>query len=77
MTATLNGYVIFYARLPWLGRKTRTYPSGRVCAKQECSTILSRYNAVKHCALHEPFVSLCGGPDVGRKPDVNPKVMVA
>jgi hypothetical protein len=30
-----------------------TYPPGRVCARQDCSVLLSIYNSTAHCAAHQ------------------------
>lgn len=35
------------------GRPARTFPSGRVCSEQGCTTALSIYNDGEHCYLHE------------------------
>jgi hypothetical protein len=33
-----------------------SYGDGRVCAKPECDTLLSRYNSTTHCAEHDRYV---------------------
>lgn len=35
-------------------RASRTYRSGRVCDREACATILSRYNPSRFCSIHEP-----------------------
>ncbi len=48
------------ARVRELPRRNRTYPHGRVCAAEGCSTRLSVYNRWQFCWQHEPvhtFVS--------------------
>lgn len=37
-----------------LSRRSPTYPPGRVCAAEDCRTMLSIYNRSKLCWLHEP-----------------------
>ena len=37
-----------------LPRRSRTYPKGRVCAEEGCTTILSVYNRSEFCWQHEP-----------------------
>ena len=42
------------ARIRELPRPNQTYPEGRVCAAEGCSTKLSIYNRWEHCWQHEP-----------------------
>ena len=35
-------------------RKTKTYGLDRVCATDDCTVRLSRYNRAKHCFNHAP-----------------------
>ncbi len=35
-------------------KANRTYPTGRVCAAEGCSTKLSIYNRWQYCWQHEP-----------------------
>lgn len=37
-----------------LPRRSPTYSPGRVCAAEDCRTLLSIYNRSKFCWLHEP-----------------------
>ena len=37
-----------------LPRANRTYDEGRVCARAECETRLSKYNKSKYCWAHTP-----------------------
>ena len=37
-----------------LARRSPTYSAGRVCAAEDCRTLLSIYNRSKFCWLHEP-----------------------
>lgn len=37
---------------------TKTYPRGRVCAHEGCTTVLSVYNPEGHCATHRPDTGL-------------------
>jgi len=32
----------------------KTFPAGRVCVEPGCATVLSIYNATKHCSAHAP-----------------------
>ena len=36
------------------GKPNKTYGQGRVCAKRDCSTVLSIYNAEEWCWEHTP-----------------------
>lgn len=38
-------------------KPSETHGTGRVCADDDCSTILSRYNPAEQCAVHDttPF----------------------
>jgi hypothetical protein len=36
------------------GRPSRTFPRGRVCAEEQCETLLSIYNEGHYCFRHEP-----------------------
>lgn len=36
------------------GRPSRTFPRGRICAEDECETLLSIYNEGSYCFRHEP-----------------------
>ena len=36
------------------GEKVSSFPSGRVCADDTCTTVLSVYNAALFCSVHEP-----------------------
>jgi len=47
MTTATCGSTILY------GRPLRTYGKGRVCAHNGCDTIVSLYNPLKYCSLHE------------------------
>ncbi len=42
------------ARVRELPRANRTYPRGRTCAAEGCSTELSIYNRWNFCWQHEP-----------------------
>ena len=42
------------SRVRELPRKNRTYPGGRVCAQEGCTTQLSVYNRSPMCWQHEP-----------------------
>ena len=42
------------ARIRELPRANRTYPGGRVCAAEGCTTKLSIYNKWDFCWQHEP-----------------------
>jgi hypothetical protein len=42
------------SRVRELPRKNRTYPGGRVCAQEGCTTKLSVYNRSSMCWQHEP-----------------------
>jgi len=35
-------------------RKSKDYGSDRVCAQEDCSQIMSRYNHNEHCFQHAP-----------------------
>jgi hypothetical protein len=37
-----------------LPRRSPTYSAGRVCASEDCRTLLSIYNRSTFCWLHEP-----------------------
>jgi hypothetical protein len=34
--------------------KVASYDSGRVCEREACTTVLSRYNKSPFCSVHEP-----------------------
>ena len=36
-------------------RAPKSYPTGRVCAKQECGVKLNRYNRREYCYNHTPI----------------------
>jgi hypothetical protein len=42
------------ARVSELPRANQTYPGGRICAAEGCSTKLSIYNKWDFCWQHEP-----------------------
>lgn len=35
-------------------RRPKTHGAGRVCAHDECSTLVSRYNQSEYCFTHSP-----------------------
>jgi hypothetical protein len=35
-------------------RRPKTAPTGRVCGRDECTVIISRYNTAEFCNLHRP-----------------------
>ncbi|GMQ93827.1 MAG: hypothetical protein BMS9Abin12_1307 [Acidimicrobiia bacterium] len=37
------------------GRAPRSFPTGRVCTEENCSTLLSRYNRKDTCFRHSPM----------------------
>jgi hypothetical protein len=45
-------------RLP---RPSRSWARGRVCAEEDCDTVLSIYNPDVYCAAHASFAYLSGG----------------
>ena len=34
--------------------KVESYAMGRVCERDQCTTVLSRYNKSDYCSVHEP-----------------------
>jgi hypothetical protein len=49
MTETMKGH-----RLRGGTRPSRNFGEGRVCAKADCDTRLSRYNRREYCYTHAP-----------------------
>lgn len=49
MTEHLRGTPIYSHERP-----SKVYGINRVCAHEECPTLLSRYNSGKYCYTHEP-----------------------
>jgi len=47
--------------LPRVGEKVCSYPVNRVCATDECKTVLSRYNGSEFCSVHQPYTRRTGG----------------
>ena len=41
-------------RRPLSGRKAKVYPDNRVCAKDKCTVVMSKYNKSKFCFHHTP-----------------------
>jgi len=37
------------------GSPVSRYPAGRVCSKETCATVLSKYNPAEFCSVHEPW----------------------
>jgi hypothetical protein len=42
------------------GAPVSSYPSGRVCEKDACATVLSKYNPSPFCSVHEPWMRKTG-----------------
>ena len=40
--------------------RVSSYPSGRVCERDACSTVLSVYNRSLFCSVHEPRTRVTG-----------------
>lgn len=49
MTTTITASTVGRAR-----RKPKTYAEDRVCATDDCTVRLSRYNRAEHCFSHAP-----------------------
>jgi hypothetical protein len=49
-TDTLYRHVVRPKSRP--GRRTKTFPTGRVCSYKECSVVLSIYNRSDRCSQH-------------------------
>jgi hypothetical protein len=45
--------LVIHVSTDWRRRPILLGKAGRVCAAEECSTILSRYNPRKMCSVHE------------------------
>lgn len=37
--------------------QSRTFPAGRICAEEDCTTRLSIYNENEYCSLHHRAVT--------------------
>lgn len=61
-------------RLVGYRRSVRTFPRGRTCAWEECTTRLSMYNSGRLCAVHAPFravlMSLSPLPEAAPAPEL-------
>jgi hypothetical protein len=52
----MRSRAIISATMPrYRTRRSKLQTAGRVCAVEQCSTILSRYNASRYCSVHEPI----------------------
>lgn len=40
---------------PYKQRKNKVYAEGRVCAKNNCTVVMSKYNKNKFCFHHTPL----------------------
>jgi hypothetical protein len=49
-----------------LNERVASFPRGRVCAAEDCDTILSTYNPSAYCAIHE--VRAASRPPRARRP---------
>lgn len=49
MTSTLRAF-----RVGASSRRPRTYRDDRVCNRDDCKTVLSRYNKAEFCHRHAP-----------------------
>jgi hypothetical protein len=47
-----NDQVVYGAASPTSAKPSRTYREERVCAEEDCQTLLSRYNSGTTCSIH-------------------------